>query len=111
MVTSLVRRLLASALLLVVAGGGGGMPVLDALAFHGPSRLSESLRTHYEASSSCHGDGCSIRSDAAPRVLGDHAPQAPRVVAAEQIQLVPVGESVPRSGISLQYLSRAPPTA
>jgi hypothetical protein len=108
---SLVRRLLASAMLFVVAVGGGGMPTLDALVFHGPSRLAGSLRTHYEASSSCHSDGCSIRSDASPRVLGDAPPQAPAVVAVEQLDPVPFGESIPGSSISLRYLSRAPPAA
>jgi hypothetical protein len=108
---SLVRRLLALAMLLVIGGGGGDMPALDALVFHGPSRLAESLRTHYEASSGCHSDGCSIRSDAAPRVLGNHAPQAPSVVAIEQLEPISVGASVPSNGIFLPYLSRAPPSA
>lgn len=111
MVMSLVRRLLALALLLVVAGGGGGLPVLDAVAFHGPSRLSESFRTHYEASSSCHADGCSIRSEAAPRILEDHAPAAPRVVAIRELQPVPVRETASSPTVSLPYLSRAPPAA
>ena len=110
MVISLVRRFLSLAMLLVVGGGGGGMPVLDSVAFHG-GRLSESFRTHYEASSSCHADGCSIRSDVAPRVLGDHAPQAPAVVATELVEPVPVGATVPSSRITLHYLSRAPPSA
>ena len=111
MVWSLVCRLLASAMLCVVAVGGGGMPVLDALVFHGPSRLVESFRPHYETSSSCHGDGCSIRSDASPRVLGDSAPQAPAIVTVEQLEPIPVGESVHSSTISLRYLSRAPPVS
>jgi hypothetical protein len=110
MVTSLVRRLLASAMLFVVAVGGGGMPALDALVFHGPSRLVGSLRTHYEAASSCHGDGCSIRSDVSPRVLGDLPPQAPAIVPVKQVEPTLVGKTVPSSTISLRYLSRAPPS-
>ena len=111
MMLSLARRFLASAMLCIVAMGGGGMPVLDTLAFHGPSRLAESFQSHYEAGSDCHADGCSIRSDAAPRVLGDHAPEAPAVVSVVQPEPVPTGSSVPSSSISLRYLSRAPPSA
>ena len=111
MVMLLVRRLVASATLFLVAVGGGGMPVLDGLVFHGPSRLAESLRSHYEASSACHGDVCSIRSDAQPRTPGDLPPQGLAVVALEQPEPVPCGESIPSSAISLQYLSRAPPDA
>src|SRR6185436_1973767 len=104
MARSLVRRLVASAMLLMVAVGGGGMPVLDVLVFHGPTRLSESLQSHYEAGSGCHADGCSIRADAAPKVLGDPAPRAPAVVAVEQVEPVSFGESIPSRGLSLQYL-------
>ncbi len=106
---SLVRRLLATAMLCVVGVGGGGMPTLDALVFHGPSRLVESLRPHYEASSACHGDGCSIRSEAQPRILGDRPPEAPPVVAVQHVELASFREPVLRGSPSLRYFSRAPP--
>lgn len=111
MVPSLVRRALAAAMLLVVAVGGGGMPALDALVFHGPTRLVESLRSHYEASDSCHSDGCSIRSDVQPSAAGSLPPAAPAVVAVEQVELAPFGESLSSSISSFRYLSRAPPVA
>ena len=110
MVQAAIRRSLASVMLCVIAFGGGGMPALDALVFHGPTRLVESLHSHYEASSSCHSDGCSIRSDAQPRVLGDLPPQAPAAIMLEHPEPVRSGESVPRSSITLRYLSRAPPS-
>ncbi|HEU5217829.1 MAG TPA: hypothetical protein VFU23_04175 [Gemmatimonadales bacterium] len=110
MVRSLVRRLLAATMLLVVALGGGGMPALDALVFHGPSRVAESFQSHYEASSGCHNDGCSIRSDAAPRILADPAPDAPPVIALRWSDPAHTGASVPGSAITLRYLSRAPPS-
>ena len=109
MVRCLVRRMVSAALLLVVGAGGGGLPMLDTLVFHDPDRLAEAFRAHYEASSSCHSDGCSIRSEAQPRILGDLPPQAPAVVAVEQLEPAPVGETVPSSTISVHYLSRAPP--
>lgn len=111
MIRSLARRSLASALLFLVAVGGGGMPVLDSLGLHGPSRLADSYQSHFEAGTDCHADGCSIRSDAAPRVLGDFAPKAPAVVSAVWPESVPSGSSVASSSISLRYLSRAPPSA
>jgi hypothetical protein len=111
MARSLVQRLVASAMLFVVAVGGGGMPALDALVFHGPSRLIESFRSHYEASGSCHSDACSIRSDVQPGVSGGLPPTAPAVVAVEQLAPAPFGESVSSTAITLRYLSRAPPVA
>ncbi len=109
MVRSLVRRFLASAMLLIVAVGGGGMPVVDTLAFHGPARLAESFQSHYEAGNGCHADGCSIRSDAAPQVLGNPSLEAPAVTSVVQAEPVSSGRTVPSSRISLHYLSRAPP--
>jgi hypothetical protein len=111
MVRGLVRRSLALAMLFVVAVGGGGMPALDALVFHGPTRVMESFRSHYESSGSCHSDGCSIRSDVQPGVAGSLPPCAPAVVAVAQLQLAPIGESLSGSISSLRYLSRAPPVA
>ena len=109
MISGLVRRLLASAMLFVVAVGGGGMPALDALVFHGPTRLSESFRSHYEASGACHNDGCSIRSDVQPSVSGTVPPRAPSVLVTSDVALVPFGEPISSSTVILRYLSRAPP--
>jgi hypothetical protein len=103
------RRFLASAMLCVVGVGGGGMPTLDALVFHGPTRRAESFRSHYEASDSCHADGCSIRSDVQPRSMGDRSPQAPLVVAVALVAAAPFRESVVGVSVSLRYFSRAPP--
>ena len=109
MVRELVRRVVALALALVVGAGGGRMPSLDALVAHGPSRLVESLQSHYETASDCHGDACSIGSDVQPRILGHLPPRAPAAGLVEQAKPAPLEESAPQSTLSLSYLSRAPP--
>jgi len=111
MVRSLLRRVVSAALLLVVGAGGGSLPILDGLFFHGPDRLAEAFLPHYEASSSsCHADGCSVRSLAQSRVLGEAQP-APIVVAPFE-RGVEFEPDARRSGaqVSLAYLSRAPPS-
>lgn len=110
MVRSVVRRMVSAALLLVVGAGGGGLPMLDTLVFHGPDRLAEAFRPHYEASSSsCHGDGCSVRSLSQTRLLSDGW-SVVRVVVPFQ-SLVDVESVDPVSAVRLAspYLSRAPP--
>jgi hypothetical protein len=110
MVRSLVRRLVASALLFVVGAGGGGLPILDTLVFHGPDRLAEAARPHYEASSaSCHADGCSVRSLAQSRVLGDGWTTVRIVTPAESSIDVEPAEPDFAVSVSHPYLSRAPP--
>lgn len=112
MVGTSVRRVVSAALLFVIGFGGGGLPILDGLFFHGPDRLAESFRPHYEASStSCHADGCSVRSPVQSRVVGEGA-AAPRVIVPFA-QVVEFEPDTPMAGvqISFSYLSRAPPSA
>lgn len=88
------------------------MPILDGLFFHGPDRLAESFRPHYEASSaSCHADGCSVRSLAQSRVVGESA-AAPKVFVPFE-QVLEFEPATPLAGmqVGLSYLSRAPPSA
>lgn len=110
MVASLVRRLVSAALLFVVGAGGGGLPIVDGIFFHGPDRLAEAFRPHYEASSaSCHGDGCSFRSLAQSRVISQGSLQV-RLVAPLKHLIAAVGaEPVLPRDVTLRYLSRAPP--
>jgi hypothetical protein len=109
MVRTLVRRLVATVLLGAVAVGGGGMPVLDALVFHGPSRVAEAFRPHYEASSTCHGDGCSVRALAQSRFDTDRPVFELTAVAVHTVADIPLGASTAPLITAHRYLSRAPP--
>lgn len=60
----MTRRLLSALLIALITSGGGGLPLLDGLAYHSRDRGGEILGSHYEASSGCHADGCSVRSTA-----------------------------------------------
>jgi len=112
MVWPLVRRVVASVLLFVVSAGGGGLPIMDGIFFHGPDRLAEAFRPHYEASSaSCHGDGCSFRSLAQSRVMGEGPLQVRLVSPLEQLIPAVYAEPALFGNLTLRYLSRAPPSA
>jgi hypothetical protein len=58
----LAVRLISALLLAIVAGGGGRLATVDALLFHEVVGTQDPVQTHYETSSECHDDGCSVRS-------------------------------------------------
>ena len=60
----LVRRLFSALFLALVAAGGGRLSTVDALVVHEASAETDGFRTHYEADSGCHEDGCSMRATA-----------------------------------------------
>lgn len=110
MVRSLLGRLVSAALLLIVGAGGGGLPILDTVVFHGPDRLAEAFRPHYEASSaSCHGDSCSVRSLTQTRPLGDDSPPVLLADPLELLTSISAAQPVLGRNGTLRYLSRAPP--
>lgn len=112
MVRSLVGRLVSAALLFVVGAGGGGLPILDGLFFHGPDRLADAFRPHYEASSAgCHADGCSVRSLAQSRVVGERSTRVQLAAPLENLILASTPEPALLRNVTLRYLSRAPPSA
>ena len=107
---ALVRWIVPLVLLALVAGGGGRLQTVDALLFHEVVGEEDLSRSHFEASSECHDDGCSVRSVAydtrvAPLSfvpsLGFLLP-APFAAPAEVV--------APPAGLHLSTLhSRAPP--
>lgn len=110
MVRSLIRRFLSAALMLLVSGGGGGLPALDAALFHGFGPGPESQQPHYEATSGCHTDRCSVRSLAydlrfTPELPATPAPQAVPAFVREPR----VSPPAPRPAAAFTNLSRAPP--
>lgn len=112
MARSLFRLLACAILVFVIGAGGGGLPILDGLFFHGPDRLAESHRPHYEASSAfCHADGCSVHSLAQSRVVGEGTAAPPGIVPFPGV--VAFEQATPMAGVqvSFSYLSRAPPSA
>ena len=105
-----VRRLVCGILLALVAAGGGRLSTVDALVFHEGSPDPDGFRAHFEASSGCHEDGCSMRSTAhesrltpllATPSLSVALPESPAPAFA------PRGE--PSAFFSPSHLSRAPP--
>ena len=105
----LVRRLLSAVLLALVAAGGGRLSTVDALVFHEQSAETE-FRSHFEASSGCHQDGCSVRSTAHESRPGPWV-AAPAIHASlpETVGAVPPVPEVPPPVASSSHLSRAPP--
>lgn len=109
MVRDLFRRLASLFLFALVAVGGGSMPVVDALAFHETTGASD-FTAHFEASSGCHADGCSVRTVSnASRFVADLVPTAP-VGAPVEFSAPLAPALVATSAITPStYLSRAPP--
>jgi hypothetical protein len=58
----LLKRLISALLLAIVAGGGGRLATVDAFVFHEAVGNRDPFHSHFEASSECHEDGCSVRS-------------------------------------------------
>ena len=105
-----VRRLVSGILLALVAAGGGRLSTVDALVFHEQSAETDGFRSHFEASSGCHQDSCSVRSTAHESRPGPWL-AAPAIHAAlpETVgRAAPVPE-VPPLFASSSHLSRAPP--
>jgi hypothetical protein len=110
MARGLLSRLSSVGLILLMAGGGGSLPVLDGLLFHRGERVAAALRPHFEATGSCHADGCTIRSTAQQARLVPPAEPVGRMIAVPES---PSTERIPLVLVSKvlagQQLSRAPP--
>lgn len=110
MVRDLLGRLVSLLLLAIVAAGGGRLPMVDALVFHETVANPEIFRSHFEASSGCHDDGCSVRSVAHETRLNSSL-AAPGLKASAPEADVPhsAPPAPPRASPSTSHLSRAPP--
>jgi hypothetical protein len=110
MVRDCFRGLLSALLLAMVAAGGGRLPMVDALVFHEGVANPELFRSHFEASSGCHDDGCSVRSVAQEsRLNSSLATPALRACAPEAEILPPATPAPPPAPTCTSHLSRAPP--
>ena len=106
----LVRRLFSALLLALVAAGGGRLSTVDALVFHEASAESDGYRSHYEAGSGCHEDGCSMRSTAHESRPGPSlAAPAIHTLPPETVGAPPPAPEVPPLFASSSHFSRAPP--
>jgi len=110
MVRDCFRGLLSALLLAMVAAGGGRLPMVDALVFHEGVANPELFRSHFEASSGCHDDGCSVRSVAQEsRLNASLATPALRTCAPEvELRTLPIPVPPPAPTCT-SHLSRAPP--
>lgn len=106
----LVRRLFSALFLALVAAGGGRLSTVDALVFHEASAETDGFRTHYEADSGCHEDGCSMRATAHESRPGPSlAAPAIHTLPPETVGAAPSVPEVPPLFASSSHLSRAPP--
>ena len=106
----LVRRLFSALLLALVAAGGGRLSTVDALVFHEASAETDGFRSHYEADSGCHEDGCSMRSTAHESRPGPSlAAPAIHTLPPETVAASPAAPDIPPLFASSSHLSRAPP--
>lgn len=110
MVRDLFRRAFSAILLALVSAGGGRLSTVDALVFHEAPAETDGFRSHFEASSGCHQDGCSMRSTAHESRPGPWL-AAPAIHASlpETVGAVPPVPDVPPLFASSSHLSRAPP--
>ena len=105
-----VRRLACGILLALVAAGGGRLSTVDALVFHEQSAETDGFRAHFEASSGCHQDSCSVRSTAHESRPGPWvAAPAMHDLLPETVGVLPPVSEVPSLFASSSHLSRAPP--
>ncbi len=110
MIRMLARRVVSLLLLAVVAVGGGRLPTVDALVFHEAVANPETFRSHFEASSACHEDGCSVRSvPHESRLTSSLATPAVKAAAPEDDVPPPGIPAPPPTPTSTSHLSRAPP--
>jgi hypothetical protein len=106
----LVYRLVSAILLALVSAGGGRLSTVDALLFHEGSADPDGFRAHFEASSGCHQDSCSMRSTAHESRPGPWvAAPAIHVAPPESAGCIAPLPDVPPRFTSSSYLSRAPP--
>ena len=106
----MLRRLVCGILLALVAAGGGRLSTVDALVFHEGSADPDGFRAHFEASSGCHEDGCSMRSTA-------HESRLTPLLATPSLSVAlpesPAPSFAPRGAatafFSPSHFSRAPP--
>ena len=110
MVRAPLGRLISACLILLFSSGGGRLPLVDGLVFHDRDRGAEVSGSHFESTSACHADGCSIRSTAqparfAPALLPDAwRSLSPETRFSDLSFPAPLAES-----LSGRPLSRAPP--
>lgn len=110
MMKGLAVRLISALLLAIVAGGGGRLATVDALLFHEVVGTPDPVQTHYEASSECHDDGCSVRSVAHETRLSGTIAVPHLVVALPGPVPVPARDARPATPDRPSGLfSRAPP--
>jgi hypothetical protein len=110
MIWTVVRRVLSGLFLLLVAGGGGRLATADALLFHDTPDESQPIGAHFEASSGCHDDGCSVRSTATESRSAPHfATPVVRAADSGQSGTLPLHAAPPRPALYPSHLSRAPP--
>ncbi|HJR34076.1 MAG TPA: hypothetical protein VJ817_03960 [Gemmatimonadales bacterium] len=108
--TGLVRRLISALLLALIAAGGGRLSTVDALAFHEVPAETDGFRSHFEASSGCHQDGCSMRSTAHESRPGPwFAAAAIHAVLPETAGAALSAPDAPSPFAPASHLSRAPP--
>jgi hypothetical protein len=105
-----VRRLLSAMLLALVSAGGGRLSTVDVLVFHEATAESDGFRSHFEADSGCHQDGCSMRATALESRPGpSFAAPAIHALPPETVGAAPAVRDVPPLFSSSSHLSRAPP--
>ena len=110
MVKRLLGRSISMLLLAIVAVGGGRLPTVDALAFHEAPANPETFRSHFEASSACHDDGCSVRSNAhESRFSPSLGTPALTSAAPDDAVLRPALPVLPPAPVTSSQHSRAPP--
>ena len=110
MVKRLLGRSISLFLVALVAAGGGRLPTVDALAFHEADANTEEFRSHFEASSECHDDGCSVRSNAhESRFSPSLGTPALTIAAPDDAVLRPALPVPPPAPVTSSQLSRAPP--
>lgn len=110
MVRCLLGRSFSVLLLVIVAVGGGRLPTVDALVFHEGVDNPSALQSHFEASSACHDDGCSVRSVAHESRLSTWlGTPALKSTAPDDTVLPPFVPALPPVPAGTSQLSRAPP--
>jgi hypothetical protein len=110
MVRRLLGRSISLLLLAIVAVGGGRLPMVDALAFHEAVANPEVFRSHFEASSACHDDGCSVRSNAhESRFTASLGTPALTSTVPDDAVFPLAASAPPPAPVTSNQLSRAPP--
>lgn len=110
MIRCLLGRSISVLLLAIVAVGGGRLPTVDALVFHEGVANPTAFQSHFEASSACHDDGCSVRTTAHETRLSSSFGTAPLKSLAPDDDVLPrFAPALPPAPAETSQLSRAPP--